>query len=41
MSAQPDEGEDAGARNESMQNVDEIELAQSESTIGEGVSTYM
>jgi hypothetical protein len=41
MSAQPEEGEDAGARNESMQNVDEIELAQSESTIGEGVSTYM
>lgn len=33
MSAQPDEGGDAGARDESMQNVDEVELAQSESTI--------
>ena len=41
MNAQPDEGGDAGARNESMQNADEVELAQSESTIGEGVITYM
>ena len=41
MSAQPDEGGDAGAGNESMQNVDEVELAPSESTMGEGMSTYM